>query len=155
MFQLKLWDPGLAPHFRWRKIWIGWYYLQSRVNPPCLFFKKIRNPHFGWFKKKKTPKKNMVKVNLDFRNPFFGYPLPSAHLRPLKRTKGAEGFRAWRFTVIGASRYVMTGSLCHGWWNTWNLFVLYFGASTLQKKAFSNENRVIWVPGINNPHIPG
>ena len=24
---------------------------------------------------------------------------------------------------------------------TWNLFVLYFGASTLQKKAFSNQNK--------------
>ena len=25
--------------------------------------------------------------------------------------------------------------------NTWNLFVLCFGASTLQKEAFSNQNR--------------
>ena len=25
--------------------------------------------------------------------------------------------------------------------NTWNLFVLYFGASTLQIKVFSNQNK--------------
>ena len=36
--------------------------------------------------------------------------------------------------------FVMNGVFFSGI-NTWNLFVLYFGASTLQNKAFSNQNK--------------
>ena len=37
---------------------------------------------------------------------------------------------------------------------TWKLFVPCFGASTLQKKGFSNQNGVIWFPGTFPPNQP-
>ena len=59
-------------------------------------------------------------------------------LRPEKRGgQGAQVVTASRCEKIVMSSFTMIQPECA----TWNLFVLCFGASTLQKEAFSNQNR--------------